>query len=111
MYKNLSQGKDLRGRTKFMGYGWNLKIDVTKKSMPLYNSREKCYLHTDDWLKKYQPYTKFYLKVQTALATGHFSNQLEHVGVVTPPPPPPPPVQARMCSISEDMDNWHICLN
>ena len=27
------------------------------------------------------------LKAQTALATGHFFNQLGHVGVVTPPPP------------------------
>ena len=31
------------------------------------------------------------LKAQIALATGHFFNQLGHVGVVTPPPPPPPP--------------------
>ena len=29
------------------------------------------------------------LKAQIALATGHFFNQLGHVGVVTPPPPPP----------------------
>ena len=27
------------------------------------------------------------LKAQIALATGHFFNQLGHVGVVTPPPP------------------------
>ena len=27
------------------------------------------------------------LKAQTALATGHFFNQLGHVGVVPPPPP------------------------
>ena len=28
------------------------------------------------------------LKGQTALATGHFFNQLGYVGAVTPPPPP-----------------------
>ena len=29
------------------------------------------------------------LKAQTALATGHFSNQLGFWGAVVPPPPPP----------------------
>ena len=33
-------------------------------------------------------YKSFMLKAQTALATGHFSNQLEFWGAVVPPPPP-----------------------
>ena len=45
------------------------------------------------------------LKAQIALATGHFFNQLGHVGVVTPPPPTP-----KQGCTSEDVDNWHICL-
>ena len=33
-------------------------------------------------------YKTFMLKAQTALATGHFSNQVEFWGAVVPPPPP-----------------------
>ena len=44
------------------------------------------------------PKTKYmYLKAQTTLAIGHFSNQLGSVV----PPPPLPPVQARMCSTNQ----------
>ena len=50
----------------------------------------------------------FMLKAQIALATGHFFNQLGHVGAVTPPPPPQSHKQG--CT-SEDVDNWHICFN
>ena len=47
----------------------------------------------------------FMLKAQIALATGHFFNQLGHVGVVTLPPPQN---HKQRCT-SEDVDNWHIC--
>ena len=46
----------------------------------------------------------FMLKAQIALATGHFFNQLGHVGVVTLHPQN----HKQRCA-SEDVDNWHIC--
>ena len=44
------------------------------------------------------PYQSFMLKAQTALATGHFHNQLGFWGAAVPPP-----VQARMYSTSDNV--------
>ena len=63
--------------------GWcNLKIEVTRKlsPYPVYYNREISVspVHMINELKKVlTPYKSFMLKAQTALATGHFSNQLE----------------------------------
>ena len=56
-----------------------MEISMNLEPCPVYNRREKSVspMQMID-LKSTDPVQKFILKAQTALATGHFSNQLDY---------------------------------